>query len=383
MKRLLFLTTAVLLFGTAAHADVRQRFVDDLLTGKANGSQIQNFVDVQRLVPSRYNKESLEKAAQHSLAANFIAERKIWAERGTARAIDLAEYQALTGKALYEDQLVTKCNQLIFPPWTPTWSYDTFVKNPEPDAIMLARIAALNPKARDVLRPYLEFLLERIRTGTHGWSADWGKITDCRVAIQQALDIPCNSMDDYGRNIGARKMLGWTRNGYFRWMVGSVWYRVFNDPISPICQDARHLMTADEIAAADAVYFFAFHWQVGGISPLAGEDKDFNRVKPYVLWTGWSYHWQGDDEISIYMRWRALHELSVPVHFDDLFCPEVPDWCPPKPPLLVFNDWSPFAHILRDGDSDYFCWWANQDLDERVDGTHLGTAIPFSIKVAR
>lgn len=307
--------------------------------------------DTQALV----DQQKYRAAAHHPLAPKFIADRKIWLDRWSKstvsysvadridRAASAAEYQALTGDASYEWQLLHECPLIVT-----TWpavpdAYQVYVTNPEPQALKLARIAALNPKARKILRPLLESLLDRLRTGQHGWNVNYGKVSLCRVRLQQALGVPCDPLADFGVNRGGRWMLAnmVTPQGWNLAMSGSPWYMIFNEVLVQMLWDERHRLTPAERKTFMAIYLFPFYWQLEGRAPLIGEDREQNREKPYALWTGYPRHWRGTGEVSTYIRWRALHELGVAVHWDDLFCPPTPADCPPPPPLPRYRD---FGH---------------------------------------
>ncbi|MBX3396531.1 MAG: hypothetical protein KF841_14310 [Phycisphaerae bacterium] len=319
--------------------------------GVTDGRDIQAFVDQQKC----------RVAASHPLAARYIADRKIWLDRWSKatvtysvadridRAVAAAEYQAATGDASYEWQLLNECPLIVT-----TWpavpdAYQVYVTNPEPQALKLARIALLSPKARNTLRPLLESLLERLRTGTHGWNVNYGKVSLCRVRLQQALGVPCDPLADYGANKGGRWML-WNMVNEWGWnlsLSGSPWYMIFNEVLVQMLWDERHRLTPGERKTFMAIYLFPFYWQLEGRAPLIGEDREQNREKPYALWTGYPRQWRGTGEISTYMRWRALYELGVAAHWDDLFCPPTPIDKPAMPPLPRYRYFG-FAAILEE-----------------------------------
>lgn len=330
--------------------------------------------------PGLYIPVRLRTARTHELSRKLISDRRVWLARwfrGTSsdladaihRAVSAAEFQAITLETAYKPVLLAECRRVVSRwPEEPD-AYQTFVTNPEPRAVTLARTAALNPEARDILRPILESLLKQLHDGAHGWNADYGKTTLCRVRLQQALGMPCDPIADYGRNRGLRWMLSHVDDGgWAHWSIGSPWYQIFNDVIVPIGWDVRNKLTDEEQKKFLAVYYFPFYWQADGASPLIGEDRIENRIKRYRLWTGYASRWRGSDEISTYMRWRALHELGFPVQFDDLFCPPTPDWCPPQPPLPPESNFT--RAVIKRGPTTVTVQFS--PTGPSIDGAHRG-----------
>lgn len=328
--------------------------------------------------PNRYSPSKLKAMAASKLGVKYIVALGIWAERGSADFVNLAEYQALTGSKRYETKMLELAETYVrgFPATQDfNTAYQLYATNPEPKAIWLARGAALNPKLREVLCPVLQSLLQKIHDGTHGYVSygevvNFGKISLCRVRIMEGLKLACDPMADYGVNRGGRWMLERTTNGYLHWLTGSPWYQIFNNPLVEMLWSVRNKLTKSERAAFDAVYFFPFNFQVDGKSPLIGEDSDLLRLKPYLHWSGYYRIWLGSDARSEYMRWVALYEVQVDRHFDDLLCPDTPETKPTMPELPVYYACLPWFSIERHGNDTWLHYngWAPS-----IDGSHKGT----------
>lgn len=378
MNRIAFLPLSfffIALFGSdivrppVDSTEFAHRVVFELEGGDANDDGCIDGRDVEAYV----RQAEFAGMALHPLAADYIRVRKIWLTQWAGqmpstvkdavwRALCGAEYQALTGDTTFELETLALCKAIVHVWPGELTPYLVYVTNPEPMAQQLARIASVNDKAREILGPLLELLLRQIREGTHGNASkdgspcNFGKISLCRMEILESLRIPHSRFDDYGVNKGLAWHLAHTTRGWLQWLTGSPWYQIFNEPIVEMGWDVREQMTPWQRLAFFQVYAFAFEFQIDGKTPYVGEDWDKLQLelaggpkwsKGYVLWTGYAWRWRGADQMSTYMRWRALHELGMATYWRDLKCPPTPDWCPPRPPLQEVSNWLPYALIVR------------------------------------